>query len=133
MDVIDAAINAVQTSDNDSRDRTNKQIFTQFNKELFALSQSQEFKELVELATNTANNSQVINQSKRVICSYFQKITETKVEELKLVQKLLINQQVLPSFPSPHNQNSDKKNKDGSNQTFENEVYRLSSTLNKQR
>ena len=40
MQVVNTAIKVVQTNDSDSRDRTNKEIFTQFCRQLFALSQN---------------------------------------------------------------------------------------------
>jgi len=40
MKVVNCAIKVVQAGDGDSRDRVNKEIFNEFNRELFALSQN---------------------------------------------------------------------------------------------
>jgi len=39
MEVVNTAIRVVQACDGDSQERTNKEIFAEFNRELFALSQ----------------------------------------------------------------------------------------------
>ena len=91
MKVINTAIKATQCNEEDGRERTVKEIFTQFNEQLFWASQDENYQEIIKNIEKTDNNKTMSSKikkdtsenTKNHIVDFFDRTLERDLENLE--------------------------------------------------